>query len=241
MKPVALLQHDRTQRPGVLLEFLSQEGIPSVTFSPDDGGFVPQSARDFSGVVLLGSHRSVNDTLPWIDTELALVRSAMAGDIPVLGHCFGAQLMARSLGSNVSRNAWANIGWSRLRVTPHGRHLFEADAIVAFNWHYETFAIPSGAQRTLFGEHCLNKAFSIGKHMAFQCHFEVTEDIIREWCSQSQTELTSAAGPAVQSREQILSRMREELPALHRTARTVYRRWASGLARPLMVGHHGGW
>ena len=242
MKPVALLQHDRTQRPGVLLEFLSQQGIPSVTFTPEEGGFVPRSAKDFSGVVLLGSHRSVNDELPWIDTEVALVRNAMAADIPVLGHCFGAQLMAKSLGARVSRNAWANIGWSRLRVTPHARALFDASEIVAFNWHYETFSIPPGAHRILFGEHCLNKGFAIGKHMAFQCHFEVTEDIVREWCSNADAELEAVAGPAVQTRQQILACMREALPKLHRVGRQVYRHWAAGLVRPTMVAsHHGGW
>ena len=241
MKPVALLQHDRTQRPGILLDCLNQQGIPSVTFTPDEGGFVPRSARDFSGVVLLGSQRSVNDELPWIDTELALVRSAMAADVPVLGHCFGAQLMARSLGAQVSHNAWANIGWSRLRVTPPGRALFDAPEIVAFNWHYETFSIPQGARRILFGEHCLNKGVSIGKHLAFQCHFEVTEDIVREWCSQADRELANAVGPAVQSRQQILSQLRDCLPPLHRAARSVYRHWMTGLVRPRSVAQHGGW
>lgn len=241
MKPVALLQHDRTQRPGVLLDYLSQQGIPLVTFTPEEGGFVPRSAKDFSGVVLLGSQRSVNDELPWIDTEVALVRSAMAADVPVLGHCFGAQLMAKSLGATVSHNAWANIGWSRLRVTPPARALFDASEIVAFNWHYETFSIPQGARRILFGEHCLNKGFAVGKHLAFQCHFEVTEDIIREWCSSADAELAAAAGPAAQSRHEILSRMRDTLPSLHRVARQVYRHWASSLVRPVAVSQHGGW
>jgi len=241
MKPVALLQHDATQRPGVLLEFLSREGIPSVTLHPQDGGFVPRTARDFSGVVLLGSQCSANDALPWIDTEMALVRDAMAHDIPVLGHCFGAQLMARALGARVSRNAWTNIGWSRLHVTPHARHLFDCADVVAFNWHYETFSIPPGAQRTLFGEHCLNKGFAIGRHLAFQCHFEVTEEIVREWCAQADDELAQAAGPAVQSRQQILARLRDNLPSLHRVARQVYARWATGLARPVAASLHGGW
>jgi len=159
----------------------------------------------------------------------------------VLGHCFGAQLMARSLGATVSHNAWANIGWSRLRVTPPARRLFDDTEIVAFNWHYETFNIPQGAQRILFGEHCLNKGFAIGKHLAFQCHFEVTEDIVREWCSNADAELAAAAGPAVQTRQQILSRLKGSLPALHRTARRVYRQWSGGLVRPLSVAHHGGW
>jgi GMP synthase-like glutamine amidotransferase len=242
MKPVALLQHDRTQRPGILQAFLSQQAIPSVTFTPDDGGYVPRLAKDFSGIVLLGSQHSVNDALPWIDTEIALVRDAMAADVPVLGHCFGAQLMAKALGATVSRNAWANIGWSRLRVTPGARTLFDASEVVAFNWHYETFGIPAGAQRTLFGAHCLNKGFATGKHMAFQCHFEVTEDIIREWCSHADAELKQVSGPAVQTRHQILAGMRDALPTLHRMGRRVYQRWAAGLVRPVVVGsHHGGW
>jgi GMP synthase (glutamine-hydrolysing) len=241
MKPVALLQHDRTQRPGFLLDYLNETGIPSVTFTPEEGHDVPRSARDFSGLVLLGSQHSVNDRLPWIDKEVALVRDAMAADIPVLGHCFGGQLIAKSLGATVCRNAWANIGWSRLRVTPHARTLFGASEIVAFNWHHETFSIPQGAHRTLFGEHCLNKAFSIGKHLAFQCHFEVTEDIVREWCSNANAELEAAAGPAVQRRHEILSRLRDTLPSLHRVARQVYRHWASGLTRPPVAHYHGGW
>ena len=74
MRPVALMQHDRTQRPGVLLDYLNEAGIPSVIFTPEDGDDVPSSARDFSGLVLLGSPHSVNELLPWIDKEHALVR-----------------------------------------------------------------------------------------------------------------------------------------------------------------------
>lgn len=241
MKPVALMQHDRTQRPGFLLDFLNEQGIPSVTFAPEEGDDVPRSAHDFSGIILLGSPRSVNDPLPWIQQELALVRAAMAADVAVLGHCFGGQLIAKSLGATVCRNAWSNIGWSRLRVTPPGQALFGASQVVAFNWHHETFGIPRGAQRTLFGEHCLNKGFVFGKHMAFQCHFEVTDDIIREWCSTSQAELSSACGPAAQKYDDIIAGLEPNLPGLHRVARQVYRSWINGLTRPPVAHLHGGW
>lgn len=229
------MQHDRTQRPGVLLDYLNESGIPSVIFTPEDGDDVPGSARDFSGLVLLGSPHSVNEQLDWIDKEHALVRHAMSLDIPVLGHCFGGQMMAKVLGAKVCRNACPNIGWSQLRVTPPARRLFAASEIVAFNWHYETFGIPQGAQRILFGEYCLNKGFSIGKHLAFQCHFEVTEDIVREWCCCSADEFEDAQGPAVQPCREILASLPEKLPSLRRTARLVYHHWASGLNRPSMV------
>lgn len=229
------MQHDRTQRPGVLLDYLNEAGIPSVIFTPEEGEDIPSSARDFSGLVLLGSPHSVNEKLDWIDQEHALVRQAMALDIPVLGHCFGGQMMAKVLGAKVCRNACPNIGWSCLRVTPPARRLFAASEVIAFNWHYETFGIPQGAQRILFGEHCLNKGFAIGKHLAFQCHFEVTEDIVREWCCNSLDEFEGAKGPAVQQCPEILASLPDKLPSLRRTARLIYRQWAHGLSRPCTV------
>jgi GMP synthase-like glutamine amidotransferase len=231
MRPVALLQHEPNQRPGFLRDFLNEAGIPSVTFQPADGDSVPRSPRDFSGLVVLGSAHSVNDRLGWIDQEVALVQAAMAADIPVLGHCFGGQLMARALGATVQRNPCAHIGWSRLRVTPDAQALFGAADVVAFNWHYEGFAIPRGARRTLFGAHSLNKGFAIGKHLAFQCHFEVTERIVRDWCDEAVDELHAAAEPAVQSRDAILARLPQWLPALRQVARRVYAQWAAGLVQ----------
>ncbi len=54
---------------------------------------------------------SVNDDLPWIPPVLALIRRAVAADIPVLGHCLGGQLMSKALGGSVGRNAVKEIGW----------------------------------------------------------------------------------------------------------------------------------
>jgi len=229
MRPVAILQHDQTQRPGVLLSCLDEWGVPSTTVMPEEGDRVPRRARDFGGIVLLGSNRSVNDAPGWIDEELRLLRDAAVAGVPLLGHCFGAQLMARSMGASVSRNAWPNIGWSRLPTTGEGRRLFPSASVVSFNRHYETFAIPHGAKRLSYGSHCLNKPFSIGPHLAFQCHFEVTEAIVREWCAESEAELDRARGPSVQTRAEILSGLAANLPELHRTARTVYRQWVSSL------------
>src|SRR4029453_19333756 len=81
MRPVAILQHDKTQRPGMLLRCLDEWGVPSSTFMPEEGERVPRRARDFAGIVLLGSNRSVNDALPWIDAELVLLRDATAAGV----------------------------------------------------------------------------------------------------------------------------------------------------------------
>lgn len=230
MRPVALLQHDATQRPGYLLECLDGLGVPCVTLCPDEHDPVPRQATDFSGIVLLGSEHSVHDPLPWIQAEQALVRDALAHDVPLLGHCFGAQLMALTLGAPVRRHAWPDIGWRRLKATPHAQTLFTPEQdIVAFNWHHDTFGIPQGAQRTLFGTHCLNKGFRLGPHLAFQCHFEVTADIVRDWCAHGRHELAACACPSVQAHDDILAQLPHALPRLRATAQRVYQTWASRL------------
>jgi GMP synthase (glutamine-hydrolysing) len=242
MKPVAIFQHDKTQRPGYLLDFLQQRGIATRLFSPMEGDSVPHRAEAFSGLAFLGSNCSVNDPLPWIAREKALMQDALVHDVPILGHCFGGQLLASTLGAQVTRNATPCIGWAKLRVTPNSRRWFDgASEVTAFNWHYETFAIPRGAQRTLFGMHCLNKGFEIGRHLAFQCHLEVTEEIVREWCAEGGTELITHPCDAVQQEGQILLGLTEKLAALHKVAHSVYVHWLAGLPRPQTAHYHGGW
>lgn len=226
MKPIVILQHDPLQRPGYLLEFLEERAVPCRVVRPCDGDDVPATARAFSGIVVLGSDASVNDSAPWIARELRLVGEAIACDVPVLGHCFGGQLIAKALGAPVRRNAFAHIGWSDLRLTPAGQRIFgNVKQVHAFNWHYDSFAIPAGATRTLFGAHCLNKGFALGRHLAFQGHLEVTEDIVRSWCDANRVELAKAGGPAVQQRAEILACLPERVAAAHVAARSAYAAW----------------
>jgi GMP synthase-like glutamine amidotransferase len=226
MKPIAILQHDPLQRPGCLLQYLDELAIPARVLHPCAGDDVPRSSRFFAGIVALGSDRSANDGAAWIERELRLVGDAIAADVPVLGHCFGARLMARALGAAVHRDAFADIGWSHLRTTPAGRVIFgPRPQVHAFNWHHEGFTIPAGATRTLFGEHCLNQGFVFGRHLAFQGHFEVTEDIVRGWCAAHRDELARAEGLAVQHDAELLSCLPERVAAVHVAARTAYAAW----------------
>lgn len=232
MKPIAIFQHDPLQRPGYLLEFLDEMGVPARVLRPCEGDDIPRTSRFFSGIVVLGSDESVNDPALWIERELRLVKDAVACDVPVLGHCFGGQLMARALGATVQKSDYANIGWSQLRLTAAGRRTFgEVPHVHAFNWHYETFGIPGIATRTLFGEHCLNKGFVFGKHLAFQGHFEVTEEIVRGWCAAHRGELASSCGPAVQHEAEILTCLPKRVAAVHVAARLAYASWLAPIRR----------
>ena len=87
MKPVAILQHETSQGPGVLLAHLQQHGIPYALITPCDKGIAAMRARDYRGIVVLGSNHCANEQLRWIEQERCLLQSALAEEVPVLGHC----------------------------------------------------------------------------------------------------------------------------------------------------------
>ena len=87
---------------------------------------VPECTDDVSALVFMGAAVSVNDPLPWVEGELRLIRRALREGVPVLGVCFGAQLMSKALGGAVSRGEEMEI--NPLMVTPHGA--IAADALI---------------------------------------------------------------------------------------------------------------
>lgn len=234
MKPVAIFRHARSEGPGYFADFLDQNDIPWQLIRIDAGDALPASPTEFSGLVFMGGPMSVNDDLPWIAPVLALIRGAVAADIPVLGHCLGGQLIARALGGTVSANPVKEIGWGEVMVADNAeaRRWFAARSrFLGFHWHGETFSIPAGATRVLASAWCDNQAFALGKHLGFQCHIEMTEPMIREWCELGADEIASAAGsPGVQRPEVMFDGMTEKAAELNRIAGEVYTRWIQGLA-----------
>jgi GMP synthase-like glutamine amidotransferase len=178
---------------------------------------------------------SVNDDLAWIKPALELVREAVRKDVPALGHCLGGQLMSKALGGEVTRARIKEIGWGEVQVADNNvaREWFApVTAFESFHWHGETFSIPPGATRVLCNAHCANQAFAVGRHFGMQCHVEMTEELIRNWCSGGAAEIRdSAASPAVQAPAKIEKNLEERVAALHKIADRIYDRWTEGLAR----------
>lgn len=233
MKPVAIFRHAATEGPGLLADFLDERNIPWQLLCIDEGERVPSSVAEFSGLVFMGGPMSVNDELPWIPQVLGLIRAAVSRDIPVLGHCLGGQLMSKALGGAVVRNPVKEIGWDRVVVAESdaARVWFgELREFEAFHWHGETFSLPDGAELLLSSAHCAHQAFALGKHLALQCHIEMTQSMICDWCELGADEVASSRhSPAVQSVAQMQVEMASKLPRLHAVARQVYSHWAGGL------------
>ena len=233
MKPIAIFRHAAPEGPGYLAEFLDEQHIPWQLIAIDAGDAVPSDINAFSGLVFMGGPMSVNDDLPWIAHELALIREAVAKDVPVLGHCLGGQLISKALGGTVSRNPVKEIGWGEATVADNdtARAWFgEVRHFNAFHWHGETFSLPQNATLLLSSAYCANQAWAIGKHLAMQCHVEMTAAMIASWCEVGAEEILAARNsPAVQSTADIQRQMPNALPHLREVAAQLYACWINGL------------
>ncbi|MBZ9772483.1 glutamine amidotransferase [Mesorhizobium sp. CO1-1-8] len=64
-------------------------------------GEPPQS---FAGVLVTGSGAMISSPTPWMESTAAWLREAVDANVPVLGVCFGHQMLAYSLGGTVGPN-----------------------------------------------------------------------------------------------------------------------------------------
>ncbi len=229
MKPIAIFRHVAVEGPGYLGEFLTARNIPWQLIAIDAHHSMPSRASAYSGLVFMGGPMSVNDDLPWIAQSLALIREAVALDIPVLGHCLGAQLMAKALGAVVTRNPVKEIGWWPVTVADNdtARAWFGGvTSFTAYHWHGETFSLPSAATLLLSSAACVNQGFVMGKHLALQCHVEMTADMVHEWCAVGIAEIEqSLESRFVQSVAQMSQLSPSLVFASQKIAAQLYTKW----------------
>lgn len=142
----------------------------------------------YAGLLILGGPMSAYDDhrLPHLSIEMKLIEAAMQRNLPVLGICLGAQLVARTLGARVYANHIKEIGWYDVSPSEHARQdslfteLRESEKI--FQWHGDTFDIPKQAVHLASSRTCGNQAFRYGANVyAFQFHLEVDEPMILRW------------------------------------------------------------
>jgi len=234
MKPIIIFRHAETEGPGYLGTYLNEQGIAWQLVKIDQGEPLPASITNFSGMVLMGGPMSVNDDLPWIAPLLRLIQEAYKSDIPLLGHCLGGQLISKALGATVMQNAIKEIGWGEVSVIDNEiakRWFGNLKMFNSFHWHGETFSLPKNAVHLLSSPHCKNQAYAIGKHLAFQCHIEMTTEMVQSWCDVGENELeASKESPAVQQVNEMQENLTADCAQLNQIATRVYSQWIKGLA-----------
>lgn len=233
MKPAFILRHLDCEGAGYLATVLERHNLPYRVVAIDDGESPPLDVQDFSALVLMGGPMSVNDPLPWIAQEVELIRAAHARQIPVLGHCLGAQLIATAFGQTVRPNHSKEIGWydiESIKSPSAARWLSEVPRhFLGFHWHGETFGLPQEAIPLFRSTLCQQQGFAIGNTLALQFHVEITEQMVDEWAARNSAELANPP-PGVQTTAQLRENMTGRVAALHEVADALYAAWL----RPLM-------
>ncbi|MDP9139127.1 MAG: glutamine amidotransferase [Pseudomonadota bacterium] len=140
---------------------------------------------DTGALVVLGGKYGVPEkaAYPFLRHEMRAVGQALERDIPILGLCLGAQLLAHELGAEVGPHpeGYHEYGYYRLEPTPEGHDLFPK-SLMALQSHYHQFAIPSGATGLAASELFPNQAFRYGeKAFGFQFHPEASRRMLESW------------------------------------------------------------
>ncbi|KAF0192114.1 MAG: glutamine amidotransferase class-I [Gammaproteobacteria bacterium] len=234
MQPILVFRHIECEGPGFFGTVLDRLALPYRIIQVDNGEPVPRDCGGAAALVFMGGPMSVNDPLPWISAELALIRQAVDRNLPVLGHCLGGQLISRALGGEITRNPVTEIGWHDVTrvddaLTTDWRRCLPA-RFEAFHWHGETFSIPPGAQRILQSAFCPNQGFVINNALALQCHIEMTTAMVDTWADLYRHE-TATPSVSVQTRETMLTDLDERVAALQAVAEALYLRWLEPVLR----------
>lgn len=182
-----ILTHFFYSNPGPVAERLRERGFelderliigrdqvnePNVHFDFPD-------PSEYDLLVVLGSHWGAwQDEVigNWLLPELEWMRTAVEADVPVLGICFGGQVMARALGGSVAPAPRGEFGWTWLDTD-------DADVVASgpwFEYHNDRWTLP--AQVTEIARTPLaSQAFSYKRSLAVQFHPEVDLAVLEAW------------------------------------------------------------
>ncbi|HUR12852.1 MAG TPA: type 1 glutamine amidotransferase [Mycobacteriales bacterium] len=184
-----VVTHIETEGPGHLATWLPAEGLALDVVSPWRGEALPSSLDGYAALVVMGGpHQAYDDSLPWGPQTLALLRSAVAGSLPTLGVCLGAQLLAVACGGRVEPGA---AGPERGAGLVAKRDLAGADPLFwdlplsppVVQWHDDAVVdLPPGATLLMSGSRYPHQAFRVGSAAwGLQFHVECDAEMVGTW------------------------------------------------------------
>jgi GMP synthase-like glutamine amidotransferase len=226
---VVVIRHHEEDSAGFIGDAFAARGADLSTHLFPIQGPLPDLAG-LAHIVMLGSTSSVYDdgeARAWIDEDLAWLRRADAAGVPILGICFGAQLLAAAFGGAVEPAGSEEIGWVTIDSADPG--LIPPGPWLEF--HHDR-CLPPPQARVLARNALGVQAFRLGHHLAVQFHPEVDGEQFRLWLDCGGRAQIEAAG---YDPDQILAQTITEEPAAKARADQLVATALRFTARPAAV------
>ena len=188
VRPILVIEQEwRLAGLGLLGKRLDALGLPVRRLQAwrEDVGAIRLS--DVSAVVPLGGNAHAWDEaeFPTLRAERELLVQAIQEEVPVLGICLGAQVLARALGASVTSSGQLEYGWCQIEPTPAAANdplLGGLDGPAGtYQWHTDGFALPQGAVHLASSGMFPIQAFRHGVAWGVQFHPEVDYETFRFW------------------------------------------------------------
>lgn len=176
---INVLQHTPNEGPGSIQEWAHLHHHDFYVYHPYQFGILP-TAEETDFLVILGGPMSPNDDLPWIKQERQLIKKLLDKQVPILGICYGAQQIVKTLGYQVKKAPVKEVGWSpvslrtsMIKGLPH--------ELTVLHWHEEMFEIPKEAKVLFSNDNLTNQGFVLGHQaVGLQFHLEPESDNVKE-------------------------------------------------------------
>jgi GMP synthase (glutamine-hydrolysing) len=176
-------------------------GLEVVDVAPLAGEPLPDHA-EASGAVVMGGPMNADEVerYPGLAAEREWLAEAVRLEMPVLGVCLGAQLLARSLGAEVRPGERPEIGFAPVEIHDPTDPVVGplAPSATVLHWHGDVFDLPPGAQPLASSEQTQHQAFRAGNARGLLFHAEADAALVESWLAvpQMATEAREALGMA---------------------------------------------
>ena len=219
-RTAAFIRHVHHEDGGTLAAFLQSIGwtiryveAPSVHNEPER---LASLGADL--LVVLGGAISTKDQsqFPFITVEIDILKQRLKSDLPTVGICLGAQLLATAAGGSVESLKCREIGWDVLTLTAAGRGspLEALEGVSVLHWHGEFVTLPNQTQSLASTSLCQNQAFMFGKAcLGLQFHPEVTTFGLESWYIANMADLEASEWRCVNSFRELSERLGPHLEA----------------------------
>ncbi|MGV2829715.1 type 1 glutamine amidotransferase [Myxosarcina sp. GI1(2024)] len=190
---ILVIQNSQLATLGFLGECIAKRNVRIEVITPFTNQPLPTGINSYDGLIILGGAINAEDdeNHPHLSEIVRLIHLFAAQELPVLGICLGAQLIARAFGKRVYQHQEVELGFTPLYpicdITARDPLLKKCpETVRVMEWHFDTFDLPDEATLLLTGDKCHNQAYRIWDNIyGFQCHFEVDEAIILNWLDDS--------------------------------------------------------